>query len=49
MERKDEKMDKNMDRPIEDMRLAQIGFLVNDIEKIKKNLHVFLGWRNRRL
>ena len=29
-------MDKNMDRPIEDMRLAQIGFLVNDIEKTKK-------------
>lgn len=41
-------MDKNMDRPIEDMRLAQIGFLVNDIEKTKKNLPVFSGWRNRK-
>lgn len=34
-------MDKNMDRPIEDMRLAQIGFLVNDIEKTKKEFARF--------
>lgn len=34
-------MDKNMDRPIEDMRLAQIGFLVNDIEKTKKGICPF--------
>ena len=36
-------MDKNMDRPIEDMRLAQIGFLVNDIEKTKKEFARFFG------
>lgn len=41
-------MDKNMDRPIEDMRLAQIGFLVNDIEKTKKEFARFSGWRNRK-
>ena len=34
-------MDKNMDRPIGDMRLAQIGFLVNDIEKTKKKFARF--------
>ena len=36
-------MDKNLDRPIEDMRLAQIGFLVNDIEKTKKEFARFFG------
>ena len=35
-----------MDKPIEDMRLAQIGFLVNDIEKTK-NWTSSISWERK--
>lgn len=32
---------------LEDTRLAQIGFIVKDIEKTKKEFARFLVWRSR--